>query len=739
MNLGNPSTRYSLVTAFFSTIGLLFYWWSIIRDSHLYLFSTNEEGIRNYFVTLYYALYDKQQTFTGLNYPYPENISFSNAQPLFSIVFQKLLNGNFEYAGNVVSIMNLLMIFSIPLGAVFIYRIFSLWRMPNLYSSVFATAIALLSPQILKMTDNIAFSYVCFFPMIWYYSARWLQDQRVLSLFLYLVTLTIFGFIHTFYLGLGFVFTFITVVFYCIYKIKRWRLLLRGLALLLFSIIPFVIYFLLLNTESSVLFNEKPSEYMNFLNQKVSIWDIAIPLDGLVKNIFNVFWPIQDYETHGYAYLGMSAILSTLLGVWVLKDRVLDEKFFPHGMGVFMLSATVCIILALQIPFNIIPIEHIPMVVFRFVNLNAFAWVFYFVFTAISAWLLYILSEYLRKKSYSVTAVFILILIGSLWCAEALAYQKAQASRIRAKGKLVNDFLSFENSYSKQLDEIGIDIDLFQGLIAFPYFNKNANFSIERDDNTFFYATKSALNLHLSLVQNYKNNADLKHSVSSIQLLSNQLIRKEILNQFDKEKSLLLLTIGSTFQEDELRLIDKARLLIQKDGIAFYDLPLSAFSEPEKYIQQITANGSVQYKGDSISNSKLFWKDFNYHKRFIDNEILAELSVKDIKNDTLEFSLWIEIPNFKYHQSIIRIDEFDQNGILIQRHYIDYFNSTDVLDNHIRVGTKFLCNDNTSILKICANIDANIHIGSLMIKPVHDAVFATNNKGVTFLNNFPLE
>ncbi|MCO5248531.1 MAG: hypothetical protein M9887_06265, partial [Chitinophagales bacterium] len=425
-------------------------------------------------VTLYYALYDKNQTFTGLNYPYPENISFSNAQPFFSIIFQKLLNENFEYAGNVVSIINLLMLFSIPLGAVFIYRIFSLWRMPNVYSTIIATAIALLSPQIMKMNENIAFSYVCFFPMIWYYSARWLQDQKVISLILYLFTLTIFGFIHTYYLGLGFIFTFITLFFYSIYKIKHGRLLIRGLLLFIFSVIPFILYFLLLNTESNIVLKEKPADYLTFLNQKVSLLDIAIPLEGVVKDIFNVFWPIQEYETHGYAYLGMAAIISTLLGIWVLKDRVLEEKFFPHGMGVFMASATVCLILAFQIPFNVIPLENIPMTVFRFVNLNAFAWAFYFVFTAISAWLLFILSEYLRKKSYSVTAMSILILVGSLWMAEALGYQKAQASRIRAKGKLVNEFLSFENNYHEQLEQIGVNPSLYQGMIAFPYFNKNA-------------------------------------------------------------------------------------------------------------------------------------------------------------------------------------------------------------------------------------------------------------------------
>src|SRR5690606_12690851 len=147
------------------------YWWQIIKDAHLYLFSTTGEGIRNYFTSVYYILNDNHQHFTGFNYPYGEHISFTDSQPLFSLIFSPLLNGNVEYSGNIVTVINLLMWISIPLGAVFIYKLFTLWKMPAWYSTIFAALIALSSPQILWFTGQYSLSYVCFFPMLWYYTA----------------------------------------------------------------------------------------------------------------------------------------------------------------------------------------------------------------------------------------------------------------------------------------------------------------------------------------------------------------------------------------------------------------------------------------------------------------------------------------------------------------------------------------------------------------------------------------
>ena len=154
------------LVAIYTTIGMLFYWWPMVKDAHLYLFGSSGDSIKNYFSSLYYILYDKDQHFTGLNYPYGEHLAYTDAQPIFSLILSPLVNGNYEYSGNIVTIINLLLIASVPIAAVYLYRLFTLWKMPSLYSGLMASAIALLSPQAMQMTGHYTLAYVCFFPMV---------------------------------------------------------------------------------------------------------------------------------------------------------------------------------------------------------------------------------------------------------------------------------------------------------------------------------------------------------------------------------------------------------------------------------------------------------------------------------------------------------------------------------------------------------------------------------------------
>lgn len=735
--------RHQWLTAAYTLTGLLFYWWSVVKDAHLYLFGVGNDGIKNYFTSLYYILYDKHQVFTGMNYPYGEHIVYTDAQPALSLILSPLMNGNTEYAGNIVTIINLLMIFSIPLGAVFMFRLFSMWKMPNLYSSVVAATIALLSPQVMRMTDHYSLSYVCFFPMIWYYTASWLQEKRISSVLYLTIALTFFAFIQAYYLAISLAFISLTVFFYIIYKARIRQSWSKALILLIVSFIPLIIYSIWLDSSGAKAVTDRPAEYFNFFDNTASLRDIFIPLEGIFKDIIHLFIPVKEYNIESYSYVGLAAMLSTFAGIWVLRDRILEKEFLASSLGVFLMASIVCLLIAFCIPFRYMPESWIPKEIFQFKTLGRFAWPFYYVFAATGAWLLYILAEYLRKKSHSVIATVILAGMILLWAFEGLALQKRQATFVKENGKLVDDYLSFENSYRKAISQIGLSPDYYQAILAFPYFNAGSEeFYIHRSEQTLYYATKAALDMKIPIAQNYLSRTSLSQTERSIQLLSHPFIEKELLKDIRDDRSFLLMTVGDSLAEDEKRLIGQSRFLLKEGEISFYDLPLSAFAQKKPNLDSLKkVNKTKLTDGILISSPRynnFVWKNFNGIQLTSPTNLLSNYIIPTrAKNQSIEVSLWLNALQNHIAFPILYVDVLNSRKEIIHRYLCNPQESTDVKGNQVRARIVVPPGEQNHTLRVTIK-GPEQSLNSFMIKPLNHMVWLKDPAGNEYLNNYPL-
>lgn len=737
------NVRHQWLTAAYTLAGLMFYWWPIVKDAHLYLFGVDNEGIKNYFTSLYYILYDKNQVFTGMNYPYGEHIVYTDAQPALSLILSPLMNGNTEYAGNIVTIINLLMIFSIPLGAVFMFRLFSMWKMPNFYSSVVAACIALLSPQVMRMTDHYSLSYVCFFPMIWYYAACWLQEKRFSSIIYLSVTLTFFAFIQAYYLAIGLAFISLTVFFYIIYKARIRQSWSKALILLVVSFVPLIIYSVWLDASGAKELADRPVGYFNFFNHTASLRDIFIPSDGIFKDVVHLFIPVKEYNIEACSYVGLAAMISTFAGVWVLRDRILEKEFLASSLGVFLMASIVCLLIAFCIPFRYMPESWIPKEVLQFRTLGRFAWPFYYVFAATGAWLLYILAEYLRKKSHSVIATVILAGMIILWAFEGLAIQKRQAGYIKENGMLVDDYLSFENSYRKAITQIGLDPEYYQAILAFPYFNAGSEeFYIERGGKTLYYATKAALDMKIPIAQNYLSRTSLSQTERSIQLLSHPFIEKELLKDIRDDRSFLLITVGNSFAEDEKRLIEQSRFLLKEGEVALYDLPLSAFAQkiPNldslKKVNKIRLSDGIQTSSSRYNN--FVWKNFNgTHLTSSVNLLSNYIIPRQTGDQSIEVSLWLNAFLDYVGFPVLYADVLNNRKEIIRRYHCNPQESTDIKGNQVRASIIIPPSEQNHTIRVTIK-GAEQSLNSFMIKPLHQMIWLKDGAGNEYLNNYPL-
>lgn len=740
--MSKSSKRYQWLTAFYTLLGLCIYWWQIIKDAHLYLFSTTGEGIRNYFTSVYYILNDSHQHFTGFNYPYGEHISFTDSQPLFSLIFSPLLNGNVEYSGNIVTVINLLMWISIPLGAVFIYKLFTLWKMPAWYSTIFAALIALSSPQILWFTGQYSLSYVCFFPMLWYYTAVWLQEQKAGALIYFFITMSVFGGVHPYYIGLGLVFTIFTVFFFLIYKVKKRNSWAKALLLVLTALAPMILYLSWIELTDIHQVTDRPLISQTFYDHTSSIRNVFLPENGLLKDIVHLFLPVGPIDPHGYAYVGTAAIISTLAGIWVLRDRILEKEVLASSLGVFLLAAFVCLLFSFCFPFRFLPDNYIPKIILQIDTLGIFAWIFYYVFAATGAWLLYILSEYFRKKSHSVIASLFIVVIGMIWAYEGMAQQHKVTSHIKTEGLKNSDFLSYENSYKKILIENGIEPKYYQAILAFPYFQVGSEeFCIERSKKTLFYAEKLALDLQIPIAQNYLRKTSLQQSLESIQLISHPYIKKDILRNLKDDRSFLLLTVGNQFEADEQRLIQQSRLLIQEGEVSLYDVPIAAFQQQLPDLNALHKKYGIKKFDDievSSSNYKNFiWKNFLDKKLSSRNHLLADYHIPAALKDSIEVSIWVKISPNQTAFPKLYVDAYNSEHEIVQRFPIVPQNSTDIYNHQVRASIIVPTSAQYQTLKVYIS-GRDQYISSLMVKPVQQMIWVKDAYQNEYINNYPI-
>ncbi len=740
--MAKSNTRYQWLTALYALIGLFIYWFDIFINSHLYLFASKSKGIRDYFTTLYYALYDQNLLLNGFNYPYGKELIQTHSQIGLSVPLSYLMNGNFDYAGNVIVMLNTLMFLSIPLAAVYLFKLFSLWRMSHLFSSGFAVAIALLSPQILNFTDTHALSYVCFFPMIWYFSANWLQNKSISSLIFYLLTLTFFTFIHIAYLLITVFFIASSTVLYIIYKLKKGQYQFKIEVLLLLTFVPFALYYIGFSDSLSYFFSDSVHA-SDISSMTVSFRELFLPSKGIILDAVNLLYPVNELNIDNYSYVGVGAVISASLGVWVLRDRITEQEFLAPGLGVFIIGAASCLFFASGLPFKFISPSWIPEEIIVLKSFGVFTVPFYFVFSSSAVWLLYILSEYIKKRSQSFYASLIVAVVFLIWITEGMSLQKKQSRFIHDNGKLVNEFLSFENSYESMLVEIGQSPDYYQAILAFPYFESQGtgtSFNLNRE--SFFYAAKASLEMEIPILTSGEKEITSGKDYLQYQLLGNPMLEKEIIKDFKDERSILLITQGDRFQDFEERIIKKSRLLIQKGSITLYDLPISTFEK--QYPVSLEAlnrlpskiHDDLEYKSSGFGS--FLWKNFKNKSVSEDKHPIGSF-IYDKKNTQVDYevSLWYHYSNKSFKNLSFYADILDAEDKIIHRYSYEPDFITDITADLVRA----------KIIVPYSEQNAKIHVyfqektaalHTLLIKPVSQDIWIKQSD-LEFFNNYPLD
>lgn len=144
-----------------SAFMLVLFFGEILKSPGNYYFDLNEQGLTHYYSAVYHAKFDKQAfRCDAMNYPFGESIAFSGSQPLLTNSIKFISNHIIDISDYSVAIINLAILFSVMLGAFFIYLIFSELSIRWWFASPASVGIAMLSPQVSLMAGNITLSWI---------------------------------------------------------------------------------------------------------------------------------------------------------------------------------------------------------------------------------------------------------------------------------------------------------------------------------------------------------------------------------------------------------------------------------------------------------------------------------------------------------------------------------------------------------------------------------------------------
>lgn len=734
---------FMMVSAFYTLIGMWFFWKPVMLSPQQYLFGPGGDGVKNYFTPLFHILYGDGNRFTGMNYPFGEHVAFTDAQPLLSNVLQSALNGNPDYMFNVIALMNLLMLVSVALAAMFIYRILALWEVPHGYSAFIAAAIALLSPQMHRFTGHYGLAYVCYFPMLWYYLAAWFKNGKWLDALRIFLTAFFFGGLHAYYLALSGAFILPAALFVLFTKERsKW---LKSAVAVVMAVLPLGLYLLWLQKTGANQFTDRHPHPYGFFAYTSGLREVFLPESGFVLDLIRKLIPIPDAIWEGIAYIGIPASIALLIGLIFSRSWKRLSGGWPSHILVYGLAALACFALSMALPFRFLPKSFIPEQLEQFRALGRFSWPMYYFLSITAAFLLYRVAESVRLKGQAVMAMAGIILFGAAWYSEGLQLQKKKADYIIAEGKNAEDFLSQKRDYKKWLSESGKSPADFQAILAFPFFNMGSEeIYVERDGAGLYHACKASLSLQLPIAETFLGRTSLNQSLLLTQLMSHPLIQKEVLDSFPNQKPLLLIT-ASELSEAEAHLVKDARLLNRHESISMYELPLSVFKHQRDSAIQMARNAKLRFTaflstGDTLQKSQIafaYWQDFEFKRKDEDKYLLwAGLKPNDLMTDTLEVSLWLKVLQESAAFPLLVVEQWNSKKERIGFVELNPKTSIDIYKGSVLVGGQIVVTKETDSLSIYLS-GKEIASGTLLMKQKGLEVRLKSKSGKKWWNNYP--
>ncbi len=687
--------------------GILLYhlFGDVLLKPNRYAFNLGGDGLKNYFSTAYHVRYGGGFWFDGMHYPFGDHLVYTDAQPALAWTLRFFQEAGFHVDNQVVGISNALMILSLILAWVLLYRIGRYYGLSDIWAAATALLTGLLSPQLLRMPGgHYALAYVCFVPWVWWLFTKMepASKLRWLWALLLLISLVIGGWLHPYYLllGSGFAGAF-GLVKGIFSKENRWFWIGFGLAWLVLPLILFQGTMMLTDPVT-----DRPSNPFGFFLFRATWYTLALPWHGTWYDMwqFGIWqnWIVSTPDFETWVFLGWTTVWAVLLLGFRLGKNIWKKRRLPRlrQLAWAILPAVLVLFFAMAWPFVWFgdePPEWLgPLRQFR--SLGRFAWVFYYVISIAAARYFYGLYRLIQIKSGQGIARGIVLAIFALWSFQAYEFSCSQLRQLRhTLGQ--NVLRPGDLDWGRVLSDAGQDPAQFQAAITFPTFFIGSEKFIDRytDGEIQKMGFKLTYDTGIPLVCNSTSRTSVGQTSQLRQLFADGRIRRDILAKFDPQKPLLVLSTDDAVMDPAERLIfEKSERIASWGRFILYKLPIAAFQDhvADTWQQFEAQKDSLTEKnGFLVSDTSTFiFNGFDTRASAFGQETKANTDLGE--NIELfagptpvvgphEVSCWVRINPRTHGMPIFNWAAYTLGGVLRQEEHATRF-SYDVMGDWVR-------------------------------------------------------
>ena len=598
------------VTLLLSLFLLFAYYGNLFKDINNYYYGISADDLKNYYTVIYHIRYDQSyHHFEGMNYPYGEQVIFTDNQPMLSNFLKSLSVFGLDLGPYAVGIMNVLMLFSIVGGALLLYLLFSRLKLPWWYAAPVAVCIAFLSPQITRMGGHYALSYGFVIPLYLlllqsFFKRPTFKKSLVIGLIVFLLA----G-IHMYYFGMAaFFFSLVLGVDFLRSPGKK-KVLRSSGHFLLQVVLPFLLLQMWLWITDPV--QDRPTFPYGFLLYKATWESIFLPVSYPFGHwIKENFYEYSKQEWFAVVYIGLTGSLICVALVLGFIYRAIIGQFFGAVaftgfpiLDIIRLTFKVAIgklnkaVAFTGKPFLDVTLwASIPLVFFsigapfiwgmedllefsgpirQFRGIARFAWVFYYTINLVGFYLIFrwVSSLGLRWK-----AAYLLLILPIGW----MSYEGWHFNA----GKKPKDNRIVELEQEPGPDHWTKDTNPedYQAILPLPYFHAGAeDFWRQPQPGVLKEIFIASLQTGLPIAATQMSRTSRQHVLNLYALIQEPFLPAVVLDDLPSEKPFLLWVMkGKSFTGAELEISQAGELVSESPTHWLRKLPVSYFRERQE-------------------------------------------------------------------------------------------------------------------------------------------------------------
>ena len=645
-----------LLTLVLSIAVLFLFFGPLLKDPNHVYFAAGGDGLKSYAASVYHLSNDSSLFRSTIqNYPYGEMAFFADCHPMITNPVKILNKIGINFRPYIVGIINLFMLLSILLAAIFIYLIFTELKVSWWFAAIASVGISMLSPQIGRLGGHFSLSHVMWLPLLIWLLMRFDRNKSYwLSAIIGFITFFAAGMHMYFFAIFGFLFLFYWSfsLYYKQINIRSYQWIIHVFIQL---VLPLILVQLIVGANNTVF--DRTTHPWGFFAYRAHPATIFLPLHKPYATILKQIGMKYDYEWEAFAFIGLVALIGFIAGVYQMIIRIRKKRLWwkvseNSLITTFFWASVASLLLSFSIPFNMglmFLLDYLgPIQQLR--ALSRFSWLFYYLINILVFYGIFnLIKRGIRMKILGVLSLVFLIYDGYL---NVNQYAPSLNNRIPELDDTAN--LTPENAWMAKVHH-----ENYQAILPLPYFHVGSeNVWLESKCDMMRQSLIASLKSGLPSMGVALSRTSISQTYKSLALacipVSPYRIEKDLPNQ----KPLLLMVDNcDELNPSEKNLVSQASLVWQGPNFSMYNLPISGLDSLAVKGEKLFKNEMCDlYKGKVDSTQTLYFNGFENNPvqesfagsgAFLGemknwNKLLNEKILHGLPGDTCEILFWVK-------------------------------------------------------------------------------------------------